>query len=85
MTRSVVTTCGPAHNCRERRLILADLPKPGSDAVEILAEIGMEGRIDDLVASGVIRLDGVAADNFQWRRGRSTVPRCLQSAATQHL
>jgi hypothetical protein len=36
-------------------------PKPGSDAADILAEIGLEHRLDDLVAAGVIRVDGVAA------------------------
>lgn len=58
----LVTTCGPAPVLSRTPVDIGrPAPKPGSDAVEILAEIGLEGRIDDLVASGVIRLDGVAA------------------------
>ncbi len=58
----LVTTCGPAPRLSETPVCIGrPAPKPGSDAADILAEIGLEHRLDDLIASGVVRLDGVAA------------------------
>jgi crotonobetainyl-CoA:carnitine CoA-transferase CaiB-like acyl-CoA transferase len=58
----LVTTCGPAPRLSATPLRIGrPAPKPGSDAADILAEIGLEHRLDDLIASGVIRVDGVAA------------------------
>ena len=58
----LVTTCGPAPRLSATPVDIGrPAPKPGSDAADILAEIGLEHRLDDLVAAGVIRVDGVAA------------------------
>jgi len=58
----LVTTCGPAPRLSATPVrIGCPAPKPGSDAASILAEIGLEHRLDDLIAAGVIRVDGVAA------------------------
>jgi crotonobetainyl-CoA:carnitine CoA-transferase CaiB-like acyl-CoA transferase len=35
--------------------------KPGSDAVSVLAEIGVAGELDRLIREGVIAVDGVKA------------------------
>ena len=58
----LVTTAGPAP--RLSRTPVAPgrpAPKPGSDAQEILEEIGMGDRFDGLLERGIIRLDGVHA------------------------
>ncbi len=58
----LVTTCDPAPRLSATPVCIGrPAPKPGSDAADILAEIGLDHRLDELVASGVIRLDGVAA------------------------
>ncbi len=58
----LVTTCGPAPRLSKTPVHIGQpAPKPGSDAFDILAEIGLAERLDDLVASGVVRVDGVAA------------------------
>jgi crotonobetainyl-CoA:carnitine CoA-transferase CaiB-like acyl-CoA transferase len=58
----LVTTCGPAPRLSATPVKIGHpAPKPGSDAAEILAEIGLDHRLEDLIASGVIRVDGVAA------------------------
>jgi crotonobetainyl-CoA:carnitine CoA-transferase CaiB-like acyl-CoA transferase len=36
-------------------------PRPGSDAASVLADIGLQGELDALVASGVVRLEGITA------------------------
>jgi crotonobetainyl-CoA:carnitine CoA-transferase CaiB-like acyl-CoA transferase len=59
----LVTTCGPAPRL-SRTPIRAGAPasKPGSDAHEILREIGLTDRdIATLIEAGVVRVDGVAA------------------------
>jgi crotonobetainyl-CoA:carnitine CoA-transferase CaiB-like acyl-CoA transferase len=59
----LVTTCGPAPRL-SRTPIRVGQPasKPGSDAYEILSEIGLTDRdIGALIEAGVIRLDGVVA------------------------
>ena len=58
----LVTTCGPAPRLSATPVRIGrPAPKPGSDAADILADIGLAHRLDDLIASGVVRLDGVAA------------------------
>jgi crotonobetainyl-CoA:carnitine CoA-transferase CaiB-like acyl-CoA transferase len=58
----LVTTCGPAPRLSRTPVHIGQpAPKPGSDAYDILAEIGLAERLDALVASGVVRVDGVAA------------------------
>jgi crotonobetainyl-CoA:carnitine CoA-transferase CaiB-like acyl-CoA transferase len=58
----LVTTCGPAPRLSATPVTIGrPAPKPGSDAADILAEMGLAHRLDDLVAAGVVRLDGVAA------------------------
>ncbi len=58
----LVTTCGPAPRLSRTPVRPGyPAPKPGSHAADILAEIGLADRLDSLVASGVIRLDGVLA------------------------
>ena len=59
----LVTTCGPAPRL-SRTPIRVGRPasKPGSDAHEILAEIGLTDReIGSLIEAGVVRVDGVMA------------------------
>jgi hypothetical protein len=36
-------------------------PKPGADAAELLAEIGMADQLDRLVREGVVVIDGIKA------------------------
>ena len=58
----LVTTCGPAPRLARTPVRPGyPAPKPGSHAADILAEIGLADRLDSLVASGVIRVDGVLA------------------------
>ena len=58
----LVTTCGPAPRLSRTPVHIGHpAPKPGSDAYDILAEIGLAERLDALVAAGVVRVDGVAA------------------------
>jgi len=57
-----ITTIGPAPRMSRTPVRPGRVAsKPGSDAHEILAEIGMAGDLDRLVKAGVIRLDGVMA------------------------
>jgi crotonobetainyl-CoA:carnitine CoA-transferase CaiB-like acyl-CoA transferase len=59
----LVTTCGPAPRL-SRTPIRAGQPasKPGSDAYEVLSEIGLTDReIEALIEAGVVRVDGVTA------------------------
>ena len=58
----LVTTCGPAPRLSRTPVDIGrPAAKPGSDAFDILNDIGLGDRLDDLVASGVVRLEGVAA------------------------
>jgi crotonobetainyl-CoA:carnitine CoA-transferase CaiB-like acyl-CoA transferase len=59
----LVTTCGPAPRLSRTPIRVGHpAPKPGSDAYEILSEIGLSDRdIGTLIEAGVIRLDGVVA------------------------
>ena len=59
----LVTTCGPAPRLSRTPIRVGHpAPKPGSDASDILSEIGLTDRdIGALVEAGVIRLDGVKA------------------------
>jgi crotonobetainyl-CoA:carnitine CoA-transferase CaiB-like acyl-CoA transferase len=59
----LVTTCGPAPRL-SRTPIRVGQPasKPGSEAYEILSEVGLSDReIAALIEAGVVRVDGVAA------------------------
>ncbi|MBI3326725.1 MAG: CoA transferase [Nitrospinae bacterium] len=58
----LVTTCGPVPRLSRTPICVGQpAPKPGSDAHEILAEIGLTDRIDTLIEAGVVRVDGMAA------------------------
>jgi crotonobetainyl-CoA:carnitine CoA-transferase CaiB-like acyl-CoA transferase len=59
----LVTTCGPAPRLSRTPIRVGQAaPKPGSDAYEILGEIGLStSDIDRLIDTGVVRVDGVAA------------------------
>lgn len=58
----LVTTCGPAPRLSRTPVYIGQpAPKPGADACDILAEIGLADRLDALVGAGIVRLDGVAA------------------------
>lgn len=58
----LVTTCGPAPRLSRTPVHIGQpAPTPGSDAYDILAEIGLADRLESLIASGVVRVDGVAA------------------------
>jgi crotonobetainyl-CoA:carnitine CoA-transferase CaiB-like acyl-CoA transferase len=62
MDRGPVTTTGPAARLSRTPLVPGrPAPTPGSDAAEILGEVGLGERLDALVASGVVRTEGVAA------------------------
>jgi crotonobetainyl-CoA:carnitine CoA-transferase CaiB-like acyl-CoA transferase len=62
MDRGLVTTTGPAARLSRTPLVPGrPAPTPGSDAREILEEVGLGDRFDALVASGVVRIEGVAA------------------------
>jgi alpha-methylacyl-CoA racemase len=55
-----VTACGPAPRLSRTPVALgAPPPKPGKHAREILEGIGWGDEFQRLVASGVIRVDGV--------------------------
>jgi crotonobetainyl-CoA:carnitine CoA-transferase CaiB-like acyl-CoA transferase len=58
----LVTTCGPAPRLSRTPVRIGyPAPKPGSHARSVLADIGMEDRLESLIAKGVIRVDGVLA------------------------
>jgi len=59
----LVTTCGPAPRLSRTPIRVGQpAPKPGSDAYEILSEIGLTDReIEALIDTGVVRVDGVMA------------------------
>jgi crotonobetainyl-CoA:carnitine CoA-transferase CaiB-like acyl-CoA transferase len=59
----LVTTCGPAPRLSRTPIRVGQpAPKPGSDAYEILSEIGLTNReIEALIDTGVVRVDGVMA------------------------
>jgi crotonobetainyl-CoA:carnitine CoA-transferase CaiB-like acyl-CoA transferase len=58
----LVTTCGPAPRLSRTPVRIGQpAPRPGSDAQSILAEIGLADRLESLIATGVIRVDGVMA------------------------
>jgi crotonobetainyl-CoA:carnitine CoA-transferase CaiB-like acyl-CoA transferase len=58
----LVTTCGPAPRLSRTPVRVGrPAPKPGSDGPEILNEIGLGSRIEELIGAGVIRVDGVKA------------------------
>lgn len=58
----LVTTCGPAPRLSRTPIRSGwPAPKPGADAVEILGEIGLGDRLEALIETGVVRVDGVAA------------------------
>jgi crotonobetainyl-CoA:carnitine CoA-transferase CaiB-like acyl-CoA transferase len=58
----LVTTCGPAPRLSRTPIRVGrPAPKPGSDASEILTEIGLGGRLEALIEAGLVRVDGVAA------------------------
>jgi crotonobetainyl-CoA:carnitine CoA-transferase CaiB-like acyl-CoA transferase len=59
----LVTTCGPAPRLSRTPIHVGQpAPKPGSDAYEILSEIGLTDReIEALIDTGVVRVDGVTA------------------------
>ena len=57
-----ITTTGPAPRLSRTPVRPGRVaPKPGSDAHEILAEIGMEHELDRLVEAGIVRLEGIMA------------------------
>jgi crotonobetainyl-CoA:carnitine CoA-transferase CaiB-like acyl-CoA transferase len=58
----LVTTCGPAPRLSRTPVQMGHpASKPGSDTYDILLELGLEDRLEALIAAGVIRVDGVAA------------------------
>jgi crotonobetainyl-CoA:carnitine CoA-transferase CaiB-like acyl-CoA transferase len=58
----LVTTCGPAPRLSKTPIRAGwPAPKPGTDAVEILSDIGLGDRVEALIEAGVVRVDGVAA------------------------
>ncbi len=58
----LVTTCGPAPRLSRTPVDIGrPAAKPGSDAFEVLDEIGLGDRLDALVDSGIVRVEGVAA------------------------
>jgi crotonobetainyl-CoA:carnitine CoA-transferase CaiB-like acyl-CoA transferase len=59
----LVTTCGPAPRLARTPIRVGEpAPKPGSDAYDILSEIGLGNRdIEALIEAGIVRVDGVAA------------------------
>ncbi len=58
----LVTTCGPVPRLSRTPIRVGrPAPKPGSDAREILAEIGLADGLEALIEAGVVRVDGVAA------------------------
>ncbi|MCH7705900.1 MAG: CoA transferase, partial [Chloroflexi bacterium] len=57
-----ITTPGPAPRLSRTPVRVGrPAPRPGANAREIINEIGLGDRFDDLVENGVIRLDGVVA------------------------
>lgn len=59
----LVTTCGPAPRLSRTPIRIGQpASKPGADAYDILAEIGLtDSEIAALIDTGVVRVDGVAA------------------------
>lgn len=58
----LVTTCGPAPRLSRTPIRVGHpAPKPGSNAADILSEIGLGDRLNALIAAGVVRVEGVAA------------------------
>jgi crotonobetainyl-CoA:carnitine CoA-transferase CaiB-like acyl-CoA transferase len=59
----LVTTCGPAPRLSRTPIrVGAPASKPGSDAYELLSEVGLTDReIGALIEAGVVRVDGVTA------------------------
>ena len=56
-----LTTTGPAARLSRSPLRPGDpAPRPGSNAREILADIGLEDHYEELVQAGVVRISGVA-------------------------
>ncbi len=59
-----ITTAGPAPRMSRTPVRPGRAaPKPGSDAQEILAEIGVADELGRLVGAGVVRLEGIAASD----------------------
>ena len=55
-----ITTTGPAPRLSRTPVVIGrPAPKPGSDAHDILSDIGMENEFDRLVADNIIRIDGI--------------------------
>lgn len=62
MERGPVTTTGPAARLSRTPLVPGrPAPTPGSDAAEILGEVGLGDQLESLVSSGAVRTEGVAA------------------------
>ena len=62
MDRGLITTTGPTARLSRTPLVPGrPAPTPGSDAREILEEVGLSDRYDTLVEAGVVRVEGVAA------------------------
>ena len=58
-----VTTIGPAPRMSRTPIVIGrPAPKPGSDAVSVLAEIGMAEELERLVRDKVIAIDGINPD-----------------------
>jgi crotonobetainyl-CoA:carnitine CoA-transferase CaiB-like acyl-CoA transferase len=57
-----ITTTGPSPRLSRTPPVPGrPAPRPGSDAASVLADIGMAGEMDRLVANGVVRLEGITA------------------------
>ena len=55
-----ITTTGPAPRLSLTPVVIGrQAPKPGSDAKEILSEIGLDEQFERLVAENIIRIDGI--------------------------
>ncbi|MCH2525313.1 MAG: CoA transferase [Dehalococcoidia bacterium] len=55
-----ITTTGPAPRLSVTPVFIGrQAPKPGSDAKEILAEIGLVEEFDGLVSENIVRIDGI--------------------------
>jgi crotonobetainyl-CoA:carnitine CoA-transferase CaiB-like acyl-CoA transferase len=58
----LVTTCGPAPRLSRTPIDPGQpAPKPGVDGPDILTEISLGDRVEALIESGVVRVEGVAA------------------------
>ncbi len=57
-----ITTTGPGPRLSRSAVVPGrPAPRPGSDARSVLADIGLDGKLEDLVARGIVRVDGVTA------------------------